>query len=703
MSRKRTDSGKKRPGQTLVPAAGGTAGVLFERAAWWLFLALGALAPLAITNLSFGAASRYSITYDMVNLPKVVVIVVCAGLGLAAYAGAVATGRAKARYGLPLAFVWALAMWAALGAVVAPMHYRAVFGDFDHNEGVIAFCAYAVVATLAVQVLTDRARMRTICLVIGGSGALVALYGLLQFAHLDPLAWPSAMFGNRMFGTFENPDMLATFLVLPLALTLGLALSEPRQSWTTWFSAGASVAIETALVLSSVRGAWIGAAVAVLLVLAAVWRAEIPGEERRRFVVLAAVWVGALVLAAAVSSAVPQSGISVAERVSTTVASPLGGSVSERLATWRIAARSIAEKPVFGFGPDSFLDLFRAHADGSWWSAFGHSLSERDAHDLVLQYAATLGVPGALLALAAVATSLGGAARAAFARPARGSRLLYSAVFAGVAGLFVALLGSLTMAGVAVWLWLGVGVLTAARARTLDRPADALVRSLAILSAVVLVAFAGLGLSWARADAIAAGALREPIAEDQMAQMDRAIAANPLVHEYKLVKASIATNALQVALSSQPDAAIRTQWADRVVAAYAAAVDDDPHDALAAARLLDALNQRYEVGPDAAVSQRAVKAAETYAREWPNMPDVRNGAALAYLHAGRANDAVASARVAVALDPRYSLAWYTLGQAYAAANDSAQARQAYTQAVATDANNLDAAQALQSLEASATK
>ena len=83
-----------------------------------------------------------------------------------------------------------------------------------------------------------------------------------------------------------------------------------------------------------------------------------------------------------------------------------GGSAHERLLTAAIAGEAALARPLFGYGPDAFLPAFRAHRSDAYAETFGPVHTLNNAHSWPLQYAATLGLPGAALLVAAIVAAL---------------------------------------------------------------------------------------------------------------------------------------------------------------------------------------------------------------------------------------------------------------------------------------------------------
>ncbi|MDD5304685.1 MAG: tetratricopeptide repeat protein [Elusimicrobia bacterium] len=172
---------------------------------------------------------------------------------------------------------------------------------------------------------------------------LVALYGLLQAAGLDPLVWKGAfgkgVLGDRAFSTLGNPYLCASFLAVavPLALTLELDAETPAALRYAALMllpiAGAAVVLT-----GSSRGVF-SFCVSCLL-----YAAIVPAALRTRPALKSAGL--ALLAAAAVAGA--------AALTSTTIGDRRPEAAELRRLNIGAELRMLAERPLTGFGPGSF-------------------------------------------------------------------------------------------------------------------------------------------------------------------------------------------------------------------------------------------------------------------------------------------------------------------------------------------------------------
>jgi len=263
---------------------------------WRCFLAFVALTPLVIGALPPQAGSLALFrAYDPVSLPKVVVLLVLAGLSLGALCVSVVRDESELRWHPVLWVLVALVGWAGVSTLFAASPAVSVWGAYLRNEGLVAIFGYGLVAFLAVQYVRSIGDLRTVMVTAVVSGSLVSAYALLQFLRVDPIEWSQTW---RVSSSFGNADMLGDYLVFPFALALGLALSA-RGRWRSlgWWAATALITL--ALAATETRGAWIAVFVLVMCMVWAGWR-RLQHASRRQKLTFGVLAVALIVAAAAV-------------------------------------------------------------------------------------------------------------------------------------------------------------------------------------------------------------------------------------------------------------------------------------------------------------------------------------------------------------------------------------------------------------------
>lgn len=169
-----------------------------------------------------------------------------------------------------------------------------------------------------------------------------------------------------------------------------------------------------------------------------------------------------------------------------------GGSIRARVENWRVAADAVADRPVVGSGPGTFRLVTMPHRTRELARAEGPDLYFGDAHSLPIEWAVTVGLPGGLLVLVWLVTSLWTARR------------LGDGLFGAALALTIAQLAQPVRLGVTVPLFLLLG-LAAARRRGPPSPDRG---PMLALAAVPAIAFAPTGVRAATADALLRPAVR---------------------------------------------------------------------------------------------------------------------------------------------------------------------------------------------------
>jgi hypothetical protein len=295
---------------------------------------------------------------------------------------------------LPFLLAWGAALVSFLACVIRGANpYEAFWPLFLQACGVLV---YLVVSSIPGD---DRFLRERLPRWVVGAACVVAIYGLLQRAGIDPLnpAWanpdrePGSTLGGKTFaGEYQA-------LVFPLALALALTAA----SWTgRAAAAGAVLLIGSHLLVTGARGAWLGAAAgtALLLFLGLLKRT---GPERHRVIPprMAGLVAGAALAVAVllqVSGAVDWVG-----RVRNAVAPPPGhdtGLVRREL--WKSTLRMAADHPVLGVGPGQYdlnIQPYRSVAEMRESDPQRLGRSAGMAHNDFLQHLAETGCFGAAL------------------------------------------------------------------------------------------------------------------------------------------------------------------------------------------------------------------------------------------------------------------------------------------------------------------
>ncbi len=241
-------------------------------------------------------------------------------------------------------------------------------------------------------------------LVSAVANAIIGLYIFFGGSGADHLLILGRFF--RAFGTFGQPNPFGGFMgiALPLALMCaavsgyqiwldlraGFRIEAPRFLMLTAAS-GASALIAAALFASWSRGAWLGIAVSLFIMLVALPRRLIQGL----FLALA---LAALCLALWWAGLLPSSVVNRLTNTATdlfTISDARGANftpenfaVIERLAHWQAAVSMAQDYPLFGVGLGNYADEYDKYRLINWEAALGH------AHNQYLNIFAETGAVG---------------------------------------------------------------------------------------------------------------------------------------------------------------------------------------------------------------------------------------------------------------------------------------------------------------------
>lgn len=370
--------------------------------------------------------------------------------------------------------------FASFSTLLTIRPYTAIFGSYGRLEGFLTLAAYGIVFFVGSQLEWDRPQLKRLLTSIFIGGLLVSLYGLVQYYGYDFLPYVFKYEKGRIYSTVGNPSLLANYLVIILPFSVGLYLAGSSAIEKAFFGFG-SLVIFAALITTFARGGWIAAVLALLtLILLASksyrWQIIVFG--------LLMMMVFGLFFALRTGSSVT----TLSSRLSSVV-NISEGSTAQRFEIWKAAINVVADRPLFGSGPDTFVLTYPRYETVKM--AGDDDLAD-NAHNWPLQLAATLGVPAALSFLLIFYFFLrqGIGLTRNDADQLRG--VLIGALVAGGVGYFIAALVTVTIVegGFIVWLLFGlVGSLSSTSVKKFSWRQEFFPLRLAVFVSLILLAF----------------------------------------------------------------------------------------------------------------------------------------------------------------------------------------------------------------------
>lgn len=251
-----------------------------------------------------------------------------------------------------------------------------VVGAPRRHEGLLSLVAYAVLcAGTLVSIARGGLRLWLTAALAGGT--LAGMYGIAQYFGLEWIVRDATRVSWwRPFSTSGNPNFLGAYMVLMVPLAVS-SLMTARRPVTVALSGVSLAAAALAALCTYSRAAWLGVVIACLalsILLAVSPRASRPRDAYRRLAA-SAVLLAALAVLFFVPSgpmANRRADWSAADRARPgTAAADAAGGIQGRLYLWRHAIRLWLARPMLGYGPETFVQVFPQGWDAERARLFG--------------------------------------------------------------------------------------------------------------------------------------------------------------------------------------------------------------------------------------------------------------------------------------------------------------------------------------------
>ena len=350
-----------------------------------VFVLAGILVPLLITP---------GLLFHFDTTPKVIALAFAAAIALVRFRKGPneIAGLWARRWGKWLVIASAVQVaWMAITTATSPRPWFSFYGSGWRRFGLVETASLLIVSVAVTAGLSERRdNLRLLLRICVGAGCVAAVYGICQYFGIDPLqpvAAYQAHAGDSIIvrppGTMGHADYFAWWLAIDFFCCIAAASIE-KEFWK--HAAGFSAAtIAAAILLSGTRGA-ILAIFAGVVAMAFLYPSPI--RIRRKHMVAVS---GALVLLTAFIFS--NAGTLLRARAVWSGDEPIGGA---RPLLWRDSLHMAAAKPIFGFGPDTFLTEF-ARYQSEDLSRLLPDFHHESPHNLPMDALTSMGVPGLLL------------------------------------------------------------------------------------------------------------------------------------------------------------------------------------------------------------------------------------------------------------------------------------------------------------------
>lgn len=293
---------------------------------------------------------------------------------------------------VPVAAALGLAAWALLSLAFSggPLPVS-LLGWWGRSNGFLSVFAVALIMLATTTLRRSEVSRVVTWLLVGGTA--VALIGLAQVSGSQVVGGSPT---TSLIATMGNTNFSAAYFAIMSVLALGRALSSSAPLWQrTWAGILAVILVTLAFLTGAEQGpASLAAGLIVVLVL---WSLAYRGARRRM-----ALLASAVVVVGSLSVVL----------VSFLGYGPLAFLWQDinfriRQGTWATGWEVATAMPVFGTGPDGLQRFANEYSPDFYIELVGTQVPLSAAHNVPLQYAATLGlVAGALWIVAMVSAAL---------------------------------------------------------------------------------------------------------------------------------------------------------------------------------------------------------------------------------------------------------------------------------------------------------
>jgi O-antigen ligase len=383
---------------------------------------------------------------DPINIIKFTVLLAGAGYLLADYQEVV---RAYKNSGKAYkTFVWATVIgvgYQFVGLIItdAPI-WQKIYGAFGRNTGLLTYLALAILVLLASTIKESR-EVLTAIKVFSGIMGFQIVYGLAQWAELDPYSWKNLY--NPIIGTLGNPNFSSAFYGISASLTLPLIFSKDLSSK---FRIYLATSYPLLFVLTIASDSWQGTG--LILIGAAIF-------------ILVRIRMSKRIKLLAYPLVTLYGAVSVLSILGFRGDGPLGSFLNKptfsiRVDYWQTALNTIINHPFFGVGSDSFGDWFRLMRDEDTVARIGLNVTTNSAHNVVLDMMANTGILVGLTYLLVVFLILWKSIPLLW-NPNRISNPVFLPIFLAWFTYQVQSLVSINQIGIGVWGWILQGIMVA--------------------------------------------------------------------------------------------------------------------------------------------------------------------------------------------------------------------------------------------------
>ncbi len=635
------------------------------------------------------------ITYDQFDMPKITVFRIVSFLIIFLYFYYLILGKKREiRWHPYLVFLIAFLIISFLSTIFSINPATAFFGKYRRFEGSFTFFLYTVLVFVFLQIFKGERQIKTLFNFALGAGTLSSFYGILQYFQKDPLDWGQLPFeAGRAFSTMGNPALYGGLLTIVLPLSIAFTLASKDSIKTTLYATSVFV-LFFALGVTFNRSGWVASAFALLLFIVFLLyfslKKRLSKEHFYNFLFLLLLLLGILGIIQYQSSHNPSAPMNVLQRAAT-LTNIEEGTFAHRIEIWRAAWKSMIERPLLGWGPDTFRLVSRIFQTRKYTSIAPTVVAD-NVHNFLLQIGSGTGFLGLLAMILFLGSIFYEALRLIFApsetelENERKLIMNMGILFAGIA-YFINLLFNVSIVGSSLiwWLMMAAVLTQSNKLKTITLPPKIKNSpfSLGVFVVIGFLALVGIYVSLAHflADYYVVEGARWQSVDASKAQQNYALAVklNPYNERYP---AEWGRYYLDLAQSSQSD-----EYYRKAEELLKQAVRVSPYETDSLIFLADLYRVRGFNKKNIKDFGKSLEYAEKALKICPYLYSAYLEKGLVYQGLSKWEKAAANLQKAVDLHPGYALGWQQLGFAFEKLGKFEKALEAYKKAFELDPTN----------------
>jgi len=266
--------------------------------------------------------------------------------------------------------------------------YNSFWSNMERSEGGLFWIHLFVYFSLLVLIFKNKNDFKIVF-----QASLLAASWAILFGFMQNYGWFGAVTtsGARMSSVLGNAAYFGSYMLMSVFLAFYLLVSDKNIYWRIFYFIFI-ICGSTALFMTQTRGAFLGLVGGVFLTALLV----IFGSKNRKIKMISSVAIVLIVVFI--------SSIFIFKESKIVTQSPTLGRISSistndytaktRLLAWGVATQGFVEKPLLGWGPDNYNQLFSRHFPPEIYRTSESRIWFDKAHSVFFEYLATTGLVG---------------------------------------------------------------------------------------------------------------------------------------------------------------------------------------------------------------------------------------------------------------------------------------------------------------------